>query len=400
MENLKELQLLLKNIELIDNKYKILRDADAFNIFTVLRYGRDEVNLHSQFIGHLLDPKESHKKGNEFLKAFLKICRIENFNTDNVKISKEEGKIDLLIKNDSQAIIIENKIDALDQDKQLEKYYDKTPNTIKVIYLTLDGRPPSDSSLGNKKDEIEKILLCLSYENDISNWMDKCIKISALNPPLRETLLQYKKLIGELTGNTMSINERIELRDFLAKGDNALNAQIIVGNWNHVKWHTEWDFWYYFEKIIVKDGFKVLEENKYSEDSLNRFIHNSGRRGSNYGLMIEGGKIENKPFNFMIEKSFEQVGTIIGVTGKFENQNMLENEKYKALKKEVDEFGLLVNYHPIWIGFKQLEPKINFESFSDETTLRLVNKDFREKYINDRWAEIKPFIEACQKALN
>jgi len=67
--------------------------------------------------------------------------------------------------------------------------------------------------------------------------MDECIKIAALNPPLRETLLQYKKLMGELTANNIEINERIELRDFLGKGDgdNALNTQIIVGNWNHVK---------------------------------------------------------------------------------------------------------------------------------------------------------------------
>ena len=114
MENLKQLQPLLRNIELIDNKYKILREADAFNIFTILRYGRDEVNLHSQFIGHLLNPDESHKKGNEFLAAFLKICGINDFSTEKVKVTKEEGKIDLLIKNDSQAIIIENKINAGD----------------------------------------------------------------------------------------------------------------------------------------------------------------------------------------------------------------------------------------------------------------------------------------------
>jgi len=398
MENLKELQLLLKNIELIDNKYKILRDADAFNIFTVLRNAHDEVNLHSQFIGHLLNPDESHKKGNEFLAAFLKICGINDFSTEKVKVTKEEGKIDLLIKNDSQAIIIENKINAGDQDTQLVRYYNKTLNTVKVIYLTLDGRPPSANSLGTVKLEI---LICISYSFHILNWMDECIKISALNPPLRETLLQYKKLMGELTGNNMEINERIELRDFLGKGDgdNAINAQIIIENWNHVKWHTEWDFWYYFEKIIVKDGFKVLEENKYSEDSLNRFIHNSGRRGSNYGLMIEGGNIEDKPFNFFIEKSIVGYGIIIGVTGNFKDKIWLENEKYKALKKEVDGFGLYLN-NDVWKGLKSLEPKVNFLLFSDETTLRLVNKDFREKYINDRWAEIKPFIEACQKAIN
>jgi len=114
MEKFPELQQLLNKIEAIDDKYKILGEADAFNIFTILKKGHKEVNLHSQFIGHLLNPDESHKKGNEFLAAFLKICGINDFSTEKVKVTKEEGKIDLLIKNDSQAIIIENKINAGD----------------------------------------------------------------------------------------------------------------------------------------------------------------------------------------------------------------------------------------------------------------------------------------------
>ena len=65
--------------------------------------------------------------------AFLKICGIKDFNTENIKVTNEEGKIDLLIKNDLQAIIIEDKIYADNQPEQLLKYYKKIPNTVKVI---------------------------------------------------------------------------------------------------------------------------------------------------------------------------------------------------------------------------------------------------------------------------
>lgn len=393
-----------------------MREADAFNIFTILKKGHEEVNLHSQFIGHLLNPDESHKKGNEFLKAFLKICgetiisnkALDLFNSEKAKIEieksigiidenyKKGGQIDLILSDQTQnnnQIIIENKIFALDQRNQLLRYYNYNQNAL-LFYLTLNGSRPDEISTNKQLIEL-KHYYCISYSHHISNWIDECIKIAALNPPLRETLLQYKKLIGELTGNTMSINERIELRDFLAKGDNALNAQIIVGNWNHIKWHTEWDFWSYFEDQIKKDGFEILEKNKFSTESLDRKIHQTRNRGE-FGFMFEIGKIEETNFYVYIQRA--DFGTIVGIRvyGEFTSDKIVNNGNYIKLE------SLVVDYHLSekngeWMGYKLLEPK---DLYSDETTLRLMNKSFREKYINDRWAEIKPFIEACQKAFN
>jgi hypothetical protein len=53
------LQFLIKQIELIDYKYKKINEIniDGFNIFSILRKDNDEVNLHSKFIYELLNPK-------------------------------------------------------------------------------------------------------------------------------------------------------------------------------------------------------------------------------------------------------------------------------------------------------------------------------------------------------
>ena len=268
MDKFHELQKLLDKVEIIDDKYKVLREADAFNIFTILRNAHDEVNLHSQFIGHLLNPNGSHKKKDEFLDAFLKICGIKDFNTENIEISKEEGKIDLLIKNDSQAIIIENKIYADDQPEQLLKYYKKIPNTVKVIYLILDGSEPSNNSLGNINKDL---LICLSYKNDILDWISECIKIASLNPTLRGTLLQYKKLIGELTGNTMNEKGKKDILELLTLNNNILSAQKIVETWNYIKIETALSLRNETEEIIEKE-FKILEYQKFSKSSLKSSI--------------------------------------------------------------------------------------------------------------------------------
>ena len=70
MDKFHELQNLLYKVEIIDDKYKVLRDADAFNIFTILRNAHDKVNLYSQFIEHLLNPNGSHKKKMNFWSRF------------------------------------------------------------------------------------------------------------------------------------------------------------------------------------------------------------------------------------------------------------------------------------------------------------------------------------------
>ena len=190
-------------------KYAGIDDAD-FNIFSILRKKKEEVGLHSRFIYELLNPQGTHGKDAEFLAAFLETVReftyLPLFDNDSLRkseVEKETDHIDIYIGlPDGYTIIVENKIDAPDQDKQLERYqrtvideYNRNPAKLITLYLTLDGHSPTASSVGDSECEINEI----SYVDHILKWLDKCIEISDKNSGLLETILQYKSLVCELT---------------------------------------------------------------------------------------------------------------------------------------------------------------------------------------------------------
>src|SRR5690606_36233623 len=106
-----------------------------------------------------------------------------NFN--NVSVITEKafsfGRLDILIQNSrNQAILLENKIYADDQDKQLERYFEygkvNFGNEFKLLYLTLQG---------NESETTDKTIvdyIQVSYSELIIEWLDKCIEIAVRSP--------------------------------------------------------------------------------------------------------------------------------------------------------------------------------------------------------------------------
>ena len=143
------------------------------------------------------------------------------------------------MQNNRQAIVIENKIWAEDQDRQLERYHEvmigEDYQDINIIYLTLDGKEPDAESLGKLK--LDEDVRLISYSYDIYKWIEHCIEISSRNPSLREPLIQYQKIINELTGKTMSDDRSKEVIELLSENDNIIKAQLIEKNWVHVRKH-------------------------------------------------------------------------------------------------------------------------------------------------------------------
>jgi hypothetical protein len=237
----------------------------------------DEVNLHSKFISELLKPHGMHGMGNVFLEEFIvvlnkvskNIIKFDFKEKTNVQIEKfigtidmnydSGGRIDILIENEGDfPIIIENKIYAEDQRKQLLRYYKYNPQG-HIIYLTLYGTEPTDDALGGLNSD--KILL-LSYKYHIANWIEKCIEKASIYPTLRETLVQYKSLIENLTGNTMSKHEFNEIYTLISQNDNIINARLIGDNWNKIKIKTELEFWETLKETIESSShFKILQKS-------------------------------------------------------------------------------------------------------------------------------------------
>jgi hypothetical protein len=255
-----------------------------FNIFDVLQLSRNEVRLHSAFIAELLNPSGSHGLGDKFLKAFVETVFgnrdqkfsgndfIKRFDTKSAMVKTEHsigsinekgdegGRIDLFIKDkNNNAIIIENKIDAYDQSNQLiryRNYAEKEKLNYKLLYLTKYGSPASENSAG--KDA--KYYIPISYRQDIFSWLNKCIGISAMIPPVRETIYQYIINLKEILDimDDKNINKIVNL----ATDEKYLNAtlDIINNSWN-IKVQLRKEFIQKLEEKAKECGLRVDDEN-------------------------------------------------------------------------------------------------------------------------------------------
>lgn len=248
MEN-EQIKLLehLQGVIKFESKRKKIT-AEDFNIFNILGISHLEVSTHSRFISNLLDPHGSHYQGNIFLELFMRKIGIEDFNYADASIEVEKsenkyGRFDIFITDDKNwTIIIENKIHAESQEKQLGRYIEclnKTKKTknIKLLYLTLANEFDNDSTcnedyspeIGVSQGEIKflksqgvktvddiKLYKHITYSKDILDWLIDSQKEAVSLPRIREVIEQYIQIIRELTNKPegMAMNE---IRDYIKK---------------------------------------------------------------------------------------------------------------------------------------------------------------------------------------
>ncbi|WP_375417513.1 PD-(D/E)XK nuclease family protein [uncultured Hymenobacter sp.] len=383
-----ELQSLLNKLDAIQLRQKLTQPKDAFNIFSILRNDSDEVNLHSRFLYELLNPLGSHGMGSKFLQLFAEQCKLPALNYDTVQVLREHANIDILIQDNQNAVVVENKIYASDQFQQLKRYcnyaIDSNRNPI-LLYLTLDGREPSDWSVGNMQKKINLI----SYSSEIGHWLINCIKEAATQPGVRETLIQYQNLVDHLTGKNMNKTEEHDVVRLMAEGKNAEYAMIIARNWNHVRWHTEWNFWTDLSTALSSDyNYPISSDGKFSEDKISVMVHANRNRDPHYGLMIKLGHFDGIQIKFKIDRGWETVYYGILKCAVKDNFDVNINEDVtraiQSITSAQDER---------WLGYKEAEGNINFRSFDTQSTLELANPDKRRIIIGKLSQEIDTFIK-------
>ena len=236
---MEKIKTLLQHVELIKNKYDEISKitGESFNVFDILNVSSDEVK-HSLFISNLLNVNGSHKQKDLFLKLFIdeindkfkseKSKTLNDFKTEKSDSKTEHhigfksddistgGRLDIIINDGQNNIIIENKVFAGDQEKQLFRYfnYDKKAP---LIYLTLGDELPSKDSITHEKIELHENIdfISISYKTEIKNWIQSCIKVVYNKPLIRETLIQYEFLINELTNQSKNKNMSEEVRKLI-----------------------------------------------------------------------------------------------------------------------------------------------------------------------------------------
>lgn len=206
--------------------------AKSFNIFNVLNLARNEVR-HSMLLAELLNPNGSHGKKDLFLKSFLDTCDIKNFvNTEKAEVYREysvgDGRIDIYITDNEKHIIIENKIWAGEQERQVDRYIEMIKNkcvdnsNIKVLYLTLNGTAPSEQSCSNKE-----VVITISYAKTIPNWITNCIdNLDLEDLDLKNSLSQYKAIVKQIT-------DKDDIRDAML--NNYESSHKICNNFESIK---------------------------------------------------------------------------------------------------------------------------------------------------------------------
>ena len=237
-----------------------------FNIFDIITDKWKRENLHSEILKFLLENYEV------FFNNFLELINIKDKKEySNAEITNEEARIDILIKSEKKAIIVENKINwAPDQIEQLARYYKKVKEekeVEKIVYIAPSkDKNPDAQTFGEYekeiKDRLEKIISFDGSENDLVSCLEKS------RDKLKENLEKTKNnLDSEDFNKLFFINHYIEILKRTGVGD---MSEVELKFFKEVieKYKTDKDI---FKKIkYIGEMYNNLLEikNKYISENI------------------------------------------------------------------------------------------------------------------------------------
>lgn len=180
----------------------------------------------------------------------------------------EGGFIDIVIKDSKSQVVIENKIYAADQKGQLLRYKNNYPNC-KLIYLTLEGKEPCQSSYkieNGQELNLENDIILVSYRNHVKNWIEKCLEKTHSLPIIRETLVQYLYLVKKLTNQTTNKKMEEEILDHILNNPKNIESALTIAGIGAEKIKME-ICKKLFSQIQLKIGNELVTIN-YDSDRL------------------------------------------------------------------------------------------------------------------------------------
>ena len=254
------------------------KKENKYNIFSILKQEEKEEGCHSRIIFNLINDCESNKLEKRFLKLFFKEVLDEEFDEKKKYFVEREknlgkyGRADLFIEDsDGKAYLIEMKINAGDQPKQLSRYNQYLKKNYKddyqIYYLTLNGYHPSSYSLKGRA-EVEYIII--SFVDNIYNWIEKCIEeIGENNKILKINLEQYLETLTKIT-NRIGEAQKMDFIKMMKEGNNFRIAQEIVNNFEEIKLGIKEEFILELrERIIKKLNIEDIAKKKNLYEYIN-----------------------------------------------------------------------------------------------------------------------------------
>jgi hypothetical protein len=379
------IEKILNDTERIVQHHKELSrlKGENFNIYNILNLRSNEVRTHSSFIAELLNPAGSHLLGSVFLDAFIKAVPKDaikdHLDITSTKVfvefyvgainikNKTGGRIDILLKDGrGNTISIENKIDAGDQEFQIERYCNFNKEGNKVIYLSKKGDGPSFKSSGELEED--KGFHVIGYNKEIIKWLFTCQSLAYDQPLVRESIKQYRILIQQIT-DTLGDQEDKELSKIVI--ENLEEAGILATKYYQVVSKLKTSF---RNRVLI-----ILQETlpgfKITKQPINK-------KHSNIWFFNKELEV-NKKVWFGVE-SFSGNGHKSGLLfiGIFdEHNNIFQRKEFIPISKQ------WIHHQPIYYNNKEINT-------SQTTFLNLISKtENLEEGAQEAAKQIKDFIE-------
>ncbi len=366
-----------------------------FNIFSLLRQEDDEVYLHSRFIGELLNPDGVHKMGTQFLELFIDQIGIQAFDLTTVTVQREYRNIDIFVTNAERAIIIENKIYAPDQPKQLQRYYKVIKkegfSQVNIVYLTLYGDDPSAESMGNLD---QTIVTPISYQIDVRDWLACCLEVTQPYPVIAQTIVQYQYLVEKLTGQAQG-RQLMDVKALLSDEEHLAAAMTISQALHAFKIDLQFKFWVSLEEKLTTAGYEITEYWKYSRRSVEAYYNKGVRR---YGILITLPELmDQEIIAFFIGVSHRVYYGFIALEGG--SPVSITNDPGFALLSDIlmasDEAW---SSSPTMLGWRPPQRRFDFYTFNTPDTVALTDSECLNTYLDELVEEISGVINAFYAA--
>lgn len=371
---------------------KLLKDEDFDkldlglknpNIFQILRITKNEIR-HSNFLSWLLDPNQSHKLGDIFLKRFLREVfssdkfgeidqvDVEGMDLSKVEIQREWKNIDILIKLENVVVCVENKVLSKEHSNQLRRYKEIIENQFPNHHQTFVFLTPEGDTSEDESDTYEPI----SYEFIVQS-LDRIISVygESLNEQVKNYIKDYITIIKrELMGTDKltQLSKKIyqnhkELFDFIIehKPEVVDDLSIIM------------------KEELIKRGWILGSENKYYVRWLTPKIKDL----IYYNSETKNGWNKRESFLFEV--------VLYPSTNKFNFKTVLSPSDSKYNSKRIEEILMEIN------GFRESKGKKWFvnidkkENFNYEEIPSMSDNEMRTE-VNKFFDKISPIIKSVE----
>ena len=346
---------------------------ESFNVFSMLSGISGKSAIHSRFLEALLVGRHQREGNRENLADFLNLLsnEISNFDSEKAAIYRGFGDFDTVIYDElsRQVILVEIGIRKRGRIYRLQEFAKNLQiqgYTTHLVWAVLDEQAYLEVERRNF------IFDCTLLREEYLSWLKRCQQRAYNEPPLRESIGQYRHLVAKITGTDYSEDYMNELIGICLRDENFLLVHDLKEAMVEAQVRLVYRLW---QEIVLKLEERIPDLPELSEDvsdisegTIRRFI--ADRKFRWHGLFYG---FTQHAFLGVVAKNSICFGVVC-------SQKMSVN-KYRELKESLDrgKRGRAGNLWQYPWGFEYL----NLRNPRRDDFKVLTSKKQRKKYVEE-----------------